>query len=144
MSRYWLTPILSRLPLKLGADRICCEATDDLDAFRAKLHLLHPWLLPMFKTSLLLSDDNEVCGPTTTEIEWSHGYELVFDGEPFQLSHCAEAFFVRLLGTEKAAALLSFDVEMSDWTPVQLNWLEHISKWLHEGQEVILFREDGV
>jgi hypothetical protein len=144
MSRYWLTPILSRHPLKLGADRICCEATDDLDGFRAKLHRLHPWLLPMFKTSLLLSDNDEVCGSTTTEIEWSLADELVFNGEPFHLSHCAEAFFNRLLGAEKAAALLSLDVEMSDWTPVQLNWFEHISKWLHEGQEVILLREGGV
>jgi hypothetical protein len=143
MSRYWMTPILCRLPLKLG-DRISCEATADLDAFRAKLHRLHPWLLPMFKTSLLLSDDDEVCGSATTEIEWSHAHELVFDGEPFHLSHCAEAFFDRLLGAEKVASLLNFDIEMSDWTPVQLDWLEHISKWLHEGQEVILLREDGV
>jgi hypothetical protein len=143
MSRYWLTPILSRLPLKLGADRINCEATADLDAFRAKLQRVHPWLLPMFKTSLLLSND-EVCGSATTEIEWGHAHELVFDGEPFHLSHCAEAFFDRLLGAEKVASLLNFDVRASDWTSVQLKWLEHISRWLHEGQEVILLREDGV
>jgi hypothetical protein len=42
---------------------------------------------------------------------------------------------------------LNFDVKTdrySDWTPVQLNWLKHISIWLHEGREVILLREDGV
>jgi hypothetical protein len=147
MSRYWLTPVLGRLPLKLGSDRISCEASADLDAFRAKLHHVHPWLLPMFKTSLLLSEDDEVCGSTTTEIEWSHAHELVFDGQPFDLSHCAEAFFDRLLGAEKAASLLNDDVRANpygDWTPVQLNWLGHISKWLHEGREVILLREDGV
>jgi hypothetical protein len=147
MSRYWLTPVLSRLPLKLGSDRISCEATADLDAFRAKLHRVHPWLLPMFKTSLLLSDDDEVCGSTTTEIKLSDVQELVFDGEPLYLSHCAEAFFDRLLGAEKIASLLNFDVKSnpnSDWTPVQLYWLGYISKWLQEGQEVILLREDGV
>jgi hypothetical protein len=139
-----MTPILSRLPLKLGADRISCEATAELDAFRAKLHRLHPWLLPMFKTSLLLSEDDEVCGSTKTEIEWSHAHELVFDGEPSHLSHCAEAFFDRLLGAEKVYSLLNFDAECRDWTPVQLNWLEPIYKWLREGHEVILLREDGV
>jgi hypothetical protein len=145
MSRYWLTPVLSRLPLKLGADRISCEASADLDAFRAKLHRVHPWLLPMFKTSLLLSDDDEACGSITTEIKLSQGQELIFDGEPFDLSHCAEAFFDRLLYPEKIVFLLNFDANpSSDWTPDQLNWLEHISKWLHEGHEVILLREDGV
>jgi hypothetical protein len=144
MSRYWMTPILNRLPLKLGADRISSEATAELDAFRAKLHRLNPWLLPMFKASLLLSDDDEACGSTTTKIEWSHARELVFDGEPFHLSHCAEAFFDRLLGAEKVYSLLSFEAERRDWTPTQLNWLEHMSYWLREGQEVILLREDGV
>ncbi|SEB41438.1 hypothetical protein [Paenibacillus sp. GP183] len=144
MSRYWMTPILNRLPLKLGADRISCGATAELDTFRAKLHLLHPWLLPMFKTSLLLSEDDEACGSMTTEIEWSHAQELVFDGEPFHLSHCAEAFFDRLLGAEQVYSLLNFEVERHDWTPIQVNWLEHMSNWLRKGQEVILLREDGV
>jgi hypothetical protein len=147
MSRYWLTPVLGRLPLRLGANRISCEGSADLDDFRAKLQGVHPWLLPMFKATMLLSDNDEVCGSAASQIDWSHAHDLVFDGEPFDLSHCAEAFFDRVLCAEKAASLLNFDVKTdrySDWTPVQLHWLKYMSIWLHEGREVILLREDGV
>ena len=104
MTRYWLTPIVGYSPLVLGADRLDCSPLTKLEAFRELANGRHPRLLSMFKASLLLSDDEEICGSELVELDLSHFEAIVFDGDPYHLSHCAEAFLDRLLKREEAWA----------------------------------------
>jgi hypothetical protein len=147
MPRYWLTPIIQMSPLRLGSDRIICDPTAEFEAFRGRLQSVHPRLLPMFKASLLLSEEDGLCGSDDGTMDWNSGRDLVFDGDPLYLSHCAEAFLDRLLATPEAAALLlaaSKSNQDADWTVMQAHWLDLCLNWLKEGHEVILLREDGV
>jgi hypothetical protein len=148
MPRYWLTPIIDRFPLKLGSERLCCEPLNELEVFRERMQSLHPRLLPMFKASLLLSDDEEICGSDVLELQWSGENDLVFDGAPFHLSHCAEAFLDRLLSTKEAASMLILGTDEMlsswEWSTIQLQWLYKWIGWLQQDREVVLLREDGV
>jgi hypothetical protein len=148
LPRYWLTPIISRTPLKLGAERISCDPLTELEGFRSKLHIVHPRLLPMFKAGLLLSDEEEACGTDSGDLDWSTGDNIVFDSNPYTLSHCAEAFLDRLLSADESASLLHVAVQGNwdggAWTSRQQDWLDACLGWLKQGQEVILLREDGV
>jgi hypothetical protein len=147
MTGYWLTPIVGESPLHLGKERILCKPLVELDAFREAMRTLHPRLLPMFKASLLLSDDEDHCGSEVIKLDLSTNSELCFDGNPYYLSHCAEAFLDRLLEPDVAALLLAQSGEsckMAEWTQLQLSWRECFTKWLEQGWKVVLLREDGV
>ena len=54
-----------------------------LEAFRELANGRHPRLLSMFKASLLLSDDEEICGSELVELDLAHFEAIVFDGNPF-------------------------------------------------------------
>lgn len=145
MVTYWLTPVVDSNPLRFGADRVACEPIQELEALRAELNRIHPRLLPMFKASLLLSDDDESCG-TDVELHWRSGEDLIFDGGPLVLSHCAEAFMDHVLSSQEALRLLK---EAAGRIPfafsrTQEHWIETCNDWLRLGWQVILFREDGV
>ncbi|MBD0379149.1 hypothetical protein [Paenibacillus sedimenti] len=146
MTKYWLTPIIHKFPLQFGADRVCCEPLHELDSFREAAHKLHPRLLPMFKASLLLSDDEELCGSELIELDLSDVYEIVFDGRPYHLSHCAEAFLDRILNPQEVLQLVStMDDNNSELSSdKQLLWKQLWLDWLKSGWDVILLREDGV
>src|SRR5690348_11757074 len=98
MAAFWLTPIIKREPLVFGAARFSCLLTE-LFSFREKLQRFNTRLLPLFKANLLLSDDiyeddtgGAACGSSTAAFSMSGGHELIFDGSPYLLSHCAKAF----------------------------------------------------
>ncbi|MFD0692777.1 hypothetical protein ACFQZT_01590 [Paenibacillus sp. GCM10027628] len=146
MTRYWLTPIVNREPLRFGADRICCDPLEVLDHFRDTAHMLHPRLLPMFKSNLLLSDDEELCGSEFIELDLSEADDVVFDGNPYYLSHCAEAFLDRLLNVPEVLQMVStMDLAYLEapFDKQQL-WKQQWMAWLKSGWDVILLREDGV
>ncbi|MBP1992821.1 hypothetical protein [Paenibacillus eucommiae] len=144
MPRYWLTPVLGRSPLRLGAERILGQPLGEFEAFRQMMHGLHPRLLPLFKADLLLSDDEELCGSNMdVQLDLSEAGELIFNGEPLHLSHCGEAFLDRLLRNEEAAALLLLD-KGDLWTDAQLGWKHICIEWLQRGWSIIILREDGV
>jgi hypothetical protein len=147
MAHFWLTPVMSKEPLILGAGRLKCLPVDELVFFRQALDAVHPWLLPLFKANLLLSDGlDDSCGIDGEELTLSlaEAEDIVFDGEPFVLSHCAEHFLERLLKIEQTQQGL-IEVGAADqqlWTPAQLDWLAFMTKWLALHKEVILIREE--
>ncbi|NOV03444.1 hypothetical protein [Paenibacillus planticolens] len=142
MTRYWLTPIVSYSPLVLGADRIDCTPPGSLEMLREQANGKHPRLLAMFKSSLLVSDDEELCGSEFVELDLGHADAICFDGNPFHLSHCAEAFLDRLLTRKEAMQLVSA-LNERDLDAESINWKNQWLRWLESGCDVILLREDG-
>lgn len=142
MTRYWLTPIVNYSPFVLGADRMNCTPLKALESFRELANGRHPRLLAMFKSSLLLSDDEELCGSELVELDLELFESISFDGKPFHLSHCAEAFIDRLL-TRKEALELVTSLPESDVVPEHSRWRQQWLRWLESGYDVILLREDG-
>jgi hypothetical protein len=142
---YWLTPIVESEPLRLGSGRIACQPMQELEALRSELNRIHPRLLPMFKASLLLSDDEESCG-SDAEVHWLSGEDLVFDGKPLMLSHCAEAFMDHVLSSKEALGLLEKAIGSMPFacSLSQEHWVETCKDWLSQKWQVILFREDAV
>ncbi|MBA2938109.1 hypothetical protein HZF08_07305 [Paenibacillus sp. CGMCC 1.16610] len=141
MTRYWLTPIVNDSPLVLGADRIHCTPLKELESLRELANGKHPRLLAMFKSSLLLSDDEELCGSELVELDLEQFEAISFDGKPFHLSHCAEAFLDRLLTRKEALELVS--CLKCDVDSEHSNWINQWLRWLESGYDVILLREDG-
>lgn len=142
MTRFWLTPIVSYTPLVLGADRINCTPLIAVDKFRELANGGHPRLLAMFKSSLLLSDDEDLCGSELVELDLGHSDAIRFDGNPFHLSHCAEAFLDRLL-TRNEAVQLVLSLNEGDLNAESIRWKNQWLRWLESGCDVILLREDG-
>ncbi|MZQ81864.1 hypothetical protein GQF01_06915 [Paenibacillus sp. 5J-6] len=142
MTRYWLTPIVNYSPIVLGADRMDCTPLKALESFRELANRRHPRLLAMFKASLLLSDDEELCGSELLELDFEQSEAISFDGKPFHLSHCAEAFLDRLLTRKEALELVS-SLHECDADPDQSSWKNQWLRWLESGYDVILLREDG-
>ncbi|SDM89704.1 hypothetical protein SAMN04487897_101410 [Paenibacillus sp. yr247] len=144
MTRYWLTPIVGYSPLVLGADRMECTPIPELEAFREIANVKHPRLLSMFKSSLLLSDDEEICGSELVELDLSQREGVVFDGNHFHLSHCAEAFLDRLLKRQEALDMVSsIDDGCLENHAQHIIWKNQWLRWLESGYDVILLREDG-
>lgn len=142
-TRYWLTPIMGYSPLVLGAHRLDCKPLPELEAFRELVKAKHPRLLLMFKSSLLFSDDEEICGSELAELDLSWSGDIVFDGDPFLLSHCAEAFLDRLEKRREVLNQVSSLVEDSILDAQQTDWANQWLRWLESGYDVILLREDG-
>jgi hypothetical protein len=147
MAHFWLTPVVSKEPLILGADRLKCLPVAELALFRQAMDVVHPWLLPLFKANLLLSDGiDDTCGIDDVELTLSlaEAEDIVFDGNPYVLSHCADNFLERLLkieqtqrGLEEAGA-----ANKELWSAPQQLWLDHMIKWLAASKEVIIVREE--
>jgi hypothetical protein len=147
MAIFWLTPVISKEPLILGAERLKCLPAAELALFRQAMDAVHPWLLPLFKANLLLSDGlDDSCGIDGEELTLSlaEAEDIVFDGEPFILSHCTENFLERLLKIEQTQlGLVEAGAANKElWTSSQQLWLEHMDKWLAEQWEVIIIREE--
>lgn len=147
MAHFWLTPLISKEPLILGADRFKCLPVTELALFRQALDAVHPWLLPLFKANLLLNDGfDDSCGIDGDELTLSlaEAEDIVFDGMPYELSHCADNFLERLLKIKETqfalveAGALNKDI----WTASQWQWLQQMSKWIAADMEVIIIREE--
>ncbi|MDR6551349.1 hypothetical protein [Paenibacillus qinlingensis] len=144
MTLYWITPILSYSPLVLGAERIMCQPDAEFEAFRQLAGRQHPRLLAMFKSSLLLSDEEEMCGSELVELDLTHEGDIVFDGEPFHLSHCAEAFLDRLLNKRETKALvMAMDEQKEVCYEMHEGWIKQWLTWMDAGYDIVLLREDG-
>lgn len=147
MAHFWLTPVISREPLTLGAERMKCIPVTELALFRQVMDTVHPWLLPLFKANLLLSDGIEdSCGAEGEELNLflADARDIVFDTNPYVLSHCAGNFLERLLRIEQTKQGLR-EVEAINqelWTDSQQLWLEQMHIWLASGKEVIIIREE--
>jgi hypothetical protein len=150
MTRFWLTPLLSKDPLILGSERISCVPSPELDTFRVILQGVHPRLLPLFKAELLLSDDDdESCGSDMTleELELDGGETIEFDSERLIVSHCAEAFLDRVLTVSETQKLLQQaeqKLQAIEPNASHLHWIQQMKLWSSRNWEIILLREDGV
>jgi hypothetical protein len=143
MSRYWLVPLWNRAPLELGAGRICCEDSYELTDFRDHLSKLHPWMLPMFKASLLLSDESEqACGTGESDIRLDDEGSIIFDDTVYSLSHCAEAFVDRLPNPEEASKWLK-KADTMNWSPSHRAWLDIMLEWNRQGFDIMLIKEEN-
>ncbi|MDF2926392.1 MAG: hypothetical protein K0R57_5306 [Paenibacillaceae bacterium] len=140
MVQYWLAPVQSEDPLILAADRRLIEGGSRWELFRNKLHLIHPWLLPMVKAFILPADpDAEACGSETGPVYTAPG-PVCFDGVNFALSDCGRAFVNRLPsvseqqnGFAKAAAAAL----QEQWPDEERGWLEELSQ-LSGGQRKVI------
>jgi hypothetical protein len=147
MAHFWLTPVVSKEPLILGAERLKCLPVAELALFRQAMDAVHPWLLPLFKANLLLSEGlDDSCGLDSDELTLSlaEAEDIVFDGKPYVLSHCADNFLERLLKIEQTQlGLAEADAANKElWTVSQQLWLEQMIKWLAANKEVIIIREE--
>jgi hypothetical protein len=96
---------------------------------------------------LLLSDGlDDSCGIDGDELTLSlaEAEDIVFDGKPYELSHCADNFLERLLTIEQTQHGLveAGAANKNLWTVSQQLWLEYMGKWLAAHKEVIIIREE--
>jgi hypothetical protein len=148
MAVYWLVPVEQEDPLVLGADRISIGGGAAPDHFRAKLHRIHPRLLPMVKASILPGDPDEeadlsACG-AGSDLPLHENVPLAFDGTPHVLSECGRAFIDRLPLLREQMSLLDAAVGSSDddWTAEEREWLKLLLSWNETGRKAMLLKED--
>lgn len=148
MATYWLVPVEQEDPLVLGADRISLGGIAAPDNFRAKLHQIHPRLLPMVKASILPGDPEEdadlsACG-AGPDLPLHENVPLAFNGLPHVLSECGRAFIDRLPLLREQMSLLAEAVRSSDggWTAEEREWLKLLLSWNETGRKAMLLKED--
>lgn len=151
MAKFWLIPIKWDGDYALlGEERLLLEPEEARIRFLDALRPVHPRLLLSFKVELLLADDAlEACGSDEHPFDLGQGQAIRFAAgeqqgmeteqvEDYPLSHCAEAYFNRLMTPREASSLLSETVTDKEMEP----WLETMRKWLAQSRYVILLRED--
>jgi len=148
MAVYWLVPVEREDPLILSADRIFLGGGVAPDNFRAKLHRLHPRLLPMVKASILPGEGDEetdlsACG-AGPDLPLHEGLPISFDGMPHTLSECGRAFIDRLPLLREQQSQLVEAVNRSDagWTLEEKEWLKLLLSWNETGRKAMLLKED--
>ncbi|MBL0386128.1 hypothetical protein JJB07_05620 [Tumebacillus sp. ITR2] len=89
--KYTVLPITSLDPITFGAEYL---ALDDAasETWKKNIQALHPKLLPQLKENSLLAEEDSPFCVAGGVFDYERGRELVFDGERFVLSHCAEHF----------------------------------------------------
>ncbi|MCZ8518745.1 MULTISPECIES: hypothetical protein [Paenibacillus] len=141
---YWLVPLdAGEQAVVLGADRIRLEPEDRRSAFLDRLRSLHPRLPLTFKAHLLPGEEEaEACGLDAADLELSGGesirlrYSFGTEEEGWMLSHCAEAYFDRLLTPGEIRELLGRAGDPGD------EWLKMMRLWTEQGRGIIMLRED--
>ncbi len=144
MSVYWLSPLISRDPYVIGGQRQLCSG-ESFDSFRAKVQQQSsPRHLMMFKSALLLSDDDDACGSDgESGVDFHHSGDILFAPEQLPISHCAEAFFDRLPNPREWREALQM-IEKSDvqWNEQERGWLKAMKQWTANEYTIVLIRED--
>lgn len=139
---YWMIPIVHNDPLTLGRERISLQVTEATASFRHKITALHPRLLPMFKANLLLSDDPDLCGgidiPDLQLMEY-HNHDIILQAPALPISHCAEAFFDRLLKPDEAVRIL--ESTSQSWSSEEEHTISVMLSWYRNGYTVFLLAE---
>jgi hypothetical protein len=144
MSVYWLAPLTSRDPLVIGEARRKCGG-EMFESFRAKVQRLSsPRHLMMFKSALLLSDDDDACGDEgETGIDFNREGDIHFAADQLSVSHCAEAFFDRLPNPrEWREAFPLFEKSSEHWSEQDRLWLQVMEQWTAHDFTIVLIRED--
>jgi len=149
MVNMWLTPVVSREPLTFGTGRLPVSPSPELTAFREKMNLIHPRFVSMFKAELLTSGEyggDDVCGPGGQDeyssfcVSLNGDVPLVFDGKPWDLSHCGQSFVDRLPSVGEVKEWLAIARTLS-WSDMELSMLALIDGWNLLGYDVVWIRE---
>jgi hypothetical protein len=96
------------------------------------LHFAKSWMLS------IRSNDEELT------LSLAEAEDIVFDGQPYILSHCADNFLERLLTVEQTKrGLIDAGARRHQlWTLAQQEWLSYMTEWLAANHEVIIVREE--
>lgn len=110
MAKFWLMPVQwDGSYAVLGEERLLLEPEQARIRFVEALRPVHPRLLLSFKAELLLADEAlEACGTDALPFDLGQGQPIRLaageqkgqepeQGEDYPLSHCAEAYFNRLM-----------------------------------------------
>ncbi|KIL41725.1 hypothetical protein SD70_04970 [Gordoniibacillus kamchatkensis] len=144
MSHFWLTPVTTAPFVVLGDERVQAES-GAAEAFRKRLHAVHPWLLPLFKARLLAGESEaahggSACGAADGSIpSLAVSGPIIFGSGHHTLSHCGEAFFERLLAPADALALASSLA--GALAGRERTWLDAMCRWWRQERFVVLFGE---
>ncbi len=115
MAKFWLMPVQwDGSYAVLGEERLLLEPEQARIRFVEALRPVHPRLLLSFKAELLLADEAlEACGTDALPFDLGQGQPIRLaageqkgqepeQGEDYPLSHCAEAYFNRLMTPQEA------------------------------------------
>jgi hypothetical protein len=151
MSTFWLTPVLmNEQTTVLSAGRMELVPQEARESLLALLKSVHPGMLILFKSNLLLSEDAEAaCGVDELPFELQYTDEdIVFEQDELELSHCAQAYLDRLASVNemsewlRAAAIKLSMIQGSEHSP-ESGWIQAMQSWSEQGKHIILLREDG-
>jgi len=139
---YTLVPIIRLEPLTLGADHI---ALDDAagEAWKKSLQAIHPRWLPQLKESALLAEEDSAFCVAGGVFDYQRGQELVFDGEEFTLSHCAEHFVNFLMEPDQCLQLVAEHRDLlanHNGTAEQQAHLATLCSWWEQGYRVMFLQ----
>ena len=102
---YTAVPIIGEEPLTFGGEHLALDGAEG-EAFKKAVQSLHPRLLPQLKENALLSEEESAYCVAGGIFDYQRGKELVFDGEDYRLSHCAEHFVDFLLSSEECLRIV--------------------------------------
>jgi hypothetical protein len=144
MSVYWLAPLTSRDPLVIGGQRQKCSG-EPFESFRLKVQRLSSSRhLMMFKSDLLLSDEEDLCGDDgAAGLSFNESGDITFSADRLPISHCAEAFFDRLPDAREWRATLQLLADSNQqWSELERVWLHLLTTWTDSEYIIVLLRED--
>lgn len=137
---FTIVPVISLEPAKLGAEFLPLDAAEG-EAWKKALQAANPRLLPQVKESALLSEEESEFCVAGGVFDYQRGQELLFDGEHYRLSHCAEHFLDFLQPPE---ACLQWVQEHGE-VLARLNDTEErrarfakVSEWWQNGYQVLV------
>lgn len=156
MEVHWLVPWRTGEMPAIGAQRLRLSDAGvvDVGQFRRKLESFHKRLLMLFKSELLLADEDEIadseidgaaCGVEELELPLGQAGELTFGSGGYRLSGCAEALLDRALTAAEALPLWREVLEAATnegWPEGELTLLRLAESWTLSGHIVVLLREE--
>lgn len=146
--RYWIMPVEREEPLVFAEDRVCISESAAWEVFADRLHRLKPRLLPMVKASILPADPDdsepEACGYFMSPAYLTPGL-VCFDGAPYALSECGQAFVDRL--PEASVQLTGLQMALEhplgeQWSDLEQGWLKTLCLLSGANRKLMLVRED--
>jgi hypothetical protein len=150
MSVYWLTPVvIEEHTTLLPAGRLELTSQEARERFLTLLKSVHPSMLILFKSNLLLSEDAEAaCGVDELPFELECvDDDIIFGQDVLELSHCAQAYLDRLPRTHEMSEWLHTAALQLSRLPdgdnsLEKSWIEAMQQWTAQGKQIILLRED--
>ncbi|SFL32251.1 hypothetical protein SAMN03159341_10580 [Paenibacillus sp. 1_12] len=133
----------------LEAGRIALIPDEARGLFLSLMKSVHPGMLLLFKSHMLLSEDaEEACGVDELPFDLGDIEEpILFGQDGIELSHCAEAYMDRLPSIREMTEWLQIARDRLSSYPelengIESDWLSAMQAWVSQGSQIILLRED--